>query len=1061
MGRRSGQWPPNVHLLVRETHSLDAEAAVDDLGQTPADVVMLSFSDSDLGALAAAWESFGPGRPSLRLANLRRLQHPMSVDLYLEQVVAFARCVVVRLLGGLGYWRYGVEEVAALCRARGIALVLLPGDGRDDAALEALSTAAPGERRAMGACLAQGGPENGRRALLLAAHLGGVGGDADMVAVELPLAGEYGATVVSDGREKKAAIVFYRSHLLAGDVAPIEALAAALRLRGLAARAFYVSSLKEPAAAAFLAGELADWQPDVVLNATAFSAALPAGDAVVLQVVVAGSTREGWAASSRGLGGTDLAMHVVLPELDGRVLTGAVSFHSDEAEIPGLEFKRTVHAPDAEGVALAADRALGWARLARSPAPVVGYVLSDYPGGGRVGHAVGLDTFASLAAMLGRSGVVISAAALVEGLCHAAAGRTIDVTTYRGWFGAMPTGVRAAVIGAWGEPEDDPGVVDGGFTHRFLRVGAGVAAVQPDRGAAGDRKAGYHDPDCPPRHGFIAFYFWLRHVLGIEAMLHLGAHGTLEWLPGKSVALSAACFPAMLTGGVPVIYPFIVNNPGEAAAAKRRIGAVTIGHMTPPLQAAAGNAGLEALLEEYASADGMDRRRTGVLRREILARAEVAGLLAESGAAADLPDDDRLARLDAYLCDVKEAQIRDGLHVFGDAPGEWSGLDAALTGRFVAPGPAGAPSRGRADVLPTGRNLYSIDPRAVPTATAMTLAAPVAAALLRRHLQDHGAYPASLVLNVWGSTTMRTGGEDLALAMILLGVTPVRDGGRVTGFEVVPLALLDRPRVDVTLRVSGLFRDAFGAQMELFDAAVRAVAGRDEAADWNPLAGVAAPVRVFGPAPGRYGVGVGAMLDSGRWAARGELGEAYLAASSTGYGRAGAQGDFAALVARAEAFVQVQDHREIDVLEGSEAAAHTGGLAALAERLGAAPALYHADTGVPEAPRVRSAAEEVVRIVRARAANPTWVAGMRRHGYRGAAEIARSLDGLFAYAATMPARFDGQFELMWGATLGDAETDAFLRAENPAAREGIAARFDEARERGLWHPLRNDVGVGA
>ncbi len=862
----------------------------------------------------------------------------------------------------------------------------------------------------------------------------------------------------------RAAIVFYRSHLQSGDIAPIEALASALAARGLGVRAFYVASLKEPSGAQFVAAQMRGWRPDVVLNATAFSAPLEAGGAVVLQVVLAGSSRERWAASSRGLAGTDLAMHVALPELDGRLLTGAISFKREMAPVPGLEFARTVHAPCGCGIAMAADRALGWARLAQiratGKAPVLGCVLSDYPGGGRVGHAVGLDTFASLEAILGRMGSTVSAAALVDGLCHATAQPTVDLATYHQWFDALPVSARAAVLAAWGDAEHDPAVVDGAFTQRFMRAGAAVLAVQPDRGAPGDRKAGYHSPDCPPRHGFIAFYLWLRHTVGIDAMLHVGAHGTLEWLPGKSVALSRGCFPALLTGGVPVIYPFIVNNPGEAAAAKRRLGAVTIGHMTPPLRAAGGNAALETLLEEYAGADGMDRRRTALLRRSILDLAETTGLLAESGASADLPEDDRLARLGSYLCDVKDAQIRDGLHVFGDAPGEWEGLEAALAGRFVAPGPAGAPSRGRADVLPTGRNLYAIDPRAVPTPAAMTLAAGAAAELLRRHLQDHGEYPRSLVLNLWGSTTMRTGGEDLALAMILLGVAPLRDeaSGRVTGFEVVPLALLDRPRIDVTLRISGLFRDAFGMQIELFDAAVRAVAARDEATDWNPLAGATA-TRVFGPAPGCYGAGVGAALDAGRWADRGALGAAYLEASSTGYGRNAESGDFAALARAADAYVQVQDHRETDVLEGSEFAAHTGGFAALADRLGAAPALYHADTGAPDAPRVRTASEEVVRIVRARAANPVWLAGMRRHGYRGAAEIARSLDGLFAYAATVPHRFDAQFELLWGATLGDAEVDGFLRAANPEARDGMRARFDEARARGIWHPKRNDFTV--
>ncbi|GAC1345936.1 MAG: hypothetical protein NVSMB18_26740 [Acetobacteraceae bacterium] len=485
-------------------------------------------------------------------------------------------------------------------------------------------------------------------------------------------------------------------------------------------------------------------------------------------------------------------------------------------------------------------------------------------------------------------------------------------------------------------------------------------------------------------------------------------------------------------------------------------------------------------------------------------RADSAGLLAESGAGPDLPDDDRLARLDAYLCDVKELQIRDGLHVFGrdldpgrrdhllaalrlaspgadpagldaSAAGEREGLLAALAGRFVPPGPAGAPTRGRADVLPTGRNLFTLDPRGIPTATAIRLAGPAAAELLRRHLQDHGEYPRTLVIDLWGSATMRTGGEDLALALLLMGVRPSWDAGsgRVTGFEVLPIAQLEHPRIDVTLRISGLFRDAFAAQVELFDAAVRAVAERDEAADWNPLAaacrgldGVAlrrANARIYGPAPGEFGAGLGERLDRGAWEDASELGAAYLAASAAAYGKAldGAadEAGFARRVAAAHAFLHQQDHRETDLLDSTSWAAHEGGFAAAAASLGAAPALYHADTATPGAPRVRTVAEEVARVVRGRAANPVWIAGMMRHGYRGAAEIARAVDALHGFAATLPDRLDRQFDLVFDATLGDPEVDRFLRDANPDARAALAARFREARRRGLWQSRRNTVAA--
>ena len=1145
-----------MHLLVREARTLDEDGAAADLGQTPADLVVLSFSDADLGALAGAWEAM-PGAPGLRLASLGRLRHPMSVDLYLDQVVSGARCLVVRLLGGLDYWRYGIEEAAALCRDRGIALAVLPGDAFDDPRLAELSTVPAAALARLDACFRHGGPANMQRAIRLAAHLAGLSPDDAGDAQPLPQQGVHALDLVED--RPLVAMVFYRSHLLSADIAPVAALTAALHERGLAAGAVYAASLKAPECAAWVAATLRAWRPAVVLNMTAFSARgdggpspLDAPGAPVLQAVLAGSSREAWVASGRGLTQADLAMNVALPELDGRLLTGAVSFKAEGQAVPGLQYARTVHQPDPDGIALAADRAAGWARLAGTPhaARRVAVVLSDYPGvGGQRGHAVGLDSFASLAAVLedlegagyrtaGRLDVAalhplapgegwgegaLAAArgvalveetcpeprfvpedpltptpsrrereqgALVNGLCHEAPRPFLSVRAYQSLFAALPPTVQHAVTAAWGDPDADASVQAGHFTLRHLHRSNVTAAIQPDRGRPGDRRADHHDPDRVPCHGYLAFYLWLRHVRDVHAIVHLGTHGSLEWLPGKAVALSAACLPRALLGGLPVIYPFIVNNPGEAAAAKRRLGAVTIGHLTPPLGAGGAHGAaleLERLIDEYAAADGLDRRRTTLLRQEILDRADAAGLLAESGAAPGDPDDDALARLDAYLCDVKDLQVRDGLHVYGRPPphraamldalrraspgadpaaldacadAERTALLAALDGRFVPPGPAGAPTRGRADVLPTGRNLTTIDPRAVPTRSAVVLAERAAAELLRRHLQDHGEHPRAVVINLWGSATMRTGGEDLALALVLMGARPVWDDGsaRVSGFEVLPLALLDRPRVDVTLRISGLFRDAFAAQVALFDAVVRAVAARDEAADFNLLAGQArglegdalrrATQRIYGAPAGQYGAG-----------SDGDAGAAWLTASAGAYGQ-GLDGatDAAGLrdrVRAADALIHTQDHAEADLLDSTEHAAHEGGFAAAAAKLGAQPALYHLDTSRPDAPRPRLVAEEVVRVVRGRAANPAWIAGMMRHGYRGAAEIARPVEALAAFARTLPTRFDAQFDLLHAATLGAPDVDAFLCAANPDARAAMAARFATAQAEGLWHPRRN------
>ncbi|MBB4304703.1 cobaltochelatase CobN [Rhodobium orientis] len=1115
-----------MHLLVRESHSLEEAEVAIDLGQNAADIVVLSFSDSDLNALAAAFQPLEGALPSVRIANLSRLKHPMSVDLYVEEVIGRAKCVILRLLGGIDYWRYGVDEVTAACRTSGAKLVLLPGDGRKDERLAALSTV-DGEMHArLDDLFAAGGPANMGLALKLAAHLSGAAPDPGGVAETVPLFGVHDlATPEQEGRPL-AVLVFYRSYLLAGDFAPIEALADALDAEGLNARAVFVHSLKDSGAAAFVADTVRIWEPAVVINATGFSARLGDGpsplDAAgvpVLQAVFAGSSREAWEGAARGLSQADLAMQVVLPELDGRVLATAVSFKAEEVAIPALQYCRAMHQPFAEGISLTVRRAANWARLAakgRSERRLA-LILSDYPaGGGHVAHAVGLDTVASLETLTARLAAegydlgetLPDQKKLIAGLCEVAAVPTLSLDDYRALFSALPDSVRRDVLEAWGAPEEDPAVEDGTFRFKVLTLGTSVAAIQPDRGARDDRKATYHDPDLPPRHGYVAFYLWLSRALGIDAIVHLGTHGTLEWLPGKAVALSGACFPTLLSADLPVVYPFIVNNPGEAAVAKRRVGAVTVGHLTPPLKQAGihGSAReLERLVDEFAAADGLDVRRMALLRREILERAESEGLLAESGVTRDMSDDDALARLDAYLCDVKDLQIRDGLHIFGASPGterrdllldalkaaaptiapddlerrldasptaEMDALLAALDGRFVEPGPAGAPTRGRADVLPTGRNLFTIDPRAIPTRSALVLAEKAADNLLLRHLQEHGDWPRSLVIDLWGSTTMRTGGEDLALALTLMGVKPVWDDGsaRVSGFEILPQALLDRPRIDVTVRISGVFRDAFESQIALLDAAIRAVAALDEPSG-NPLADAArglsgqefrrATTRIFGAAIGDYGTGIETAMLRGDWQASADLGTRYIDASSFAYGKdldgiADREG-FSDRLRAADAFVHSQDHGEVDLLESIDYAAHEGGFAAAAEALGGKPALYHADTSKPDAPTVRTVAEEVARIVRGRAANPDWIAGMMRHGYRGASEIARTIDGLSGFAATVPVRFDRQFELLFDATLGDDAVDAFLMDANPAARETMADRFRDAISRDLWRPRRNSV----
>ena len=1102
-----------MHLLRTETRTSDeAEAAVD-LGQTPGDIVCLSFSDSDLGALAAGAEA-EPVGPSLRLASLAQLRHPYSVDLYVDATASRARFVLVRLLGGLDYWRYGVDELARAARSRGFDLAILPGDHREDPRLDEASTLAIADLRRLWRFFQEGGPEN------IASLFGWIGHrlGADRPwrePVPLAAAGRYEAACrTGPPTAGHALITFYRALVLAGDCAPIVALADALAARGLGVTALFATSLKDPRAAAVVGETIRAAAPDIILNTTAFSARTDAGasvldtaDVPVLQVILAGSTQAQWQADPRGLGAADLAMNVVLPEMDGRIVTAAISCKAEAPHSPALEFTRLVHRPIASRVAHVADLAQAWIRLRRLPAVErsIGCILSDYPGrAGREGYAVGLDTPASVVAMaaaLRGAGYAIGrlppAADLMAAFRTARA--TLPVDAYREDLARLPPAFSEAVQKQWGAPETDPAVADGAFRFKCLKADNLVVALQPDRGSRSTRKGDYHDTALPPRHAYVAFYLWLRHHVGIHAVLHCGTHGTLEWLPGKPVAPDATCAPEALLGPTPLVYPFIVNNPGEAAQAKRRTAAVTIGHMTPPLVEAGlsgAAADLESLFDEYAQAQSLDPKRARLIARTILTRAAESGLARESGletglAAAD-PETALLA-LDAWLCDIKAMRIRDGLHVFGQDPSgrdpcdqasagersasegcgaaEMAGLLAALGGRFVPGGPAGAPSRGRLDVMPTGRNLYSTDPRAVPTWTACDIGRRAADEVASRHAQDEGDWPRRIVMDVWASATMRTGGEDLGQAFAHLGVRPRWDAAtaRVVGFDILPFASLKRPRVDVTLRMSGLFRDVFPAQIALFDQAVRAVAALDEEDAINPLAEArrsgADPLhRLFGTAPALYGIGLGRAITDDPMVERDAMGAAYLAAGSHAYGGAAAAAvasgsAFSERVAAADAFVHAQDMADLDLLDAVATVEAEGGFAAAAESLGAKPALYHLDATRQDAMVVRSQAEEVTRVVRGRAANPTWIAGQMRHGHRGAADIAETVDNLYAMAVLSDAVGSRHFDLVFAATCGTPAVCDFLVAANPDAARAIATCFRNAARRGLWSSRRNSDAV--
>ncbi|KKX26680.1 cobaltochelatase subunit CobN [Rhizobium sp. LC145] len=1140
-----------MHILATTSSSLDDLIEPVDLNQSPADVVVLSFSGSDLNGIAAAWDSALSGRespsglpaisptrgentcvmasaptegecgrespsplwggvgegtssdsgeasPSLRLTNLSDLRHPMSVDLWAEKTAAHAKVILVRILGGYDRWSYGVEELSRLARRRKIALVLLPGEcSIRDERLATASTVPEEELAAILACFREGGPDNMR---LLARRLTRLAkGETQALpqAAPMPKAGFYrpghgivGAEALLSGFASEAPrlpILFYRSMLLAGDAAPIDALFDALVSRGFAPMPIFVSGLKDEDAIAFVEEAILNFKPEAVLTTTAFASGTDdKGETVfdrtgvpVFQIVVATTRREGWAEGRRGLNPADLAMHVVLPELDGRILAGAISFKAGEASA------NLVNRPEPDRVEHVADRIAAFLRLkttSRAERRIV-ILMPDYPNApGRTGYAVGLDVPQSVLGMLkelSKAGYSVSdipgaARELLDQL--EAKSTRFPLSSYR----PVP-----AANAAWGLPEDDEDLENGVYRFRAATFGNITVALAPDRGRNADRRADYHSPDLPPRHALIAFGQWMRDALGAHAIVHVGAHGTLEWLPGKTVALSKDCFPEIVTGGLPVIYPFIVSNPGEAAVAKRRISAVTIGHL-PPVLVGAGlseeQKKLELLVDEYAQADGLDRRRRDRLAKLIVETAGDTGLASEAGVSRDDDPDTALSRIDAFLCDLKDFAIKDGQHVFGEvAPGdddplriksaetERQALIDALDGKHIRPGPSGAPARGRLDVMPTGRNLFASDPRTLPTPTAFELGKRAADEILRRYLQDHGDWPKSLVFDLWGSASLRSGGEEVAQVLALMGAKPVQDmaTGRVTGIEVLPPAQLGRPRVDVSLRISGLFRDMFPALIALLDTAMRAIAAREEAPGDNPLGEEAqrlghVPPRIFGSAPGTYGSGIEEKLADGTWGEREELGRIYLDAASHAF--SGAEGEathvpgrFADRIGTADLLVHTGDDPGRDLLDGSADVAFIGGFSAAVAALGGKADVIALDTTDPQKPKARSISEAVTRVVRARAVNPRFIAGQMRHGPRGAAELVESVDRLIGFAETTHAIPQSLIEATYDAYIGDEVVRDFLLAQNPEGARYMAERFRSALRRGLWHPRRNAI----
>ena len=1236
-----------MHLLRTQPGGFVADDNIADLGQTPAELVILCSGDSSLALLADAAQQLPEDYPSLRLANPMQVQNHGSVDLYVDEVLQHAKVIVLSLHGGIGYWRYGIERLVQLAE-RGLTLILVPGDDRPDPELSALSTVPAEHAERLWHFLRQGGRHN---ALQLYRCLASQWLGRDYPWEEprtLPRTAIYHPAHTSPGLQDwqadwhagqpVAALLFYRSHLQAANTAFVDVFCQRLLAAGLNPLPIAVASLKEPGCLNVVQEVLDEVEAGVILNTTGFAQSSPEAPHLrpfrrnipVIQAICAQDNQPGWEASEQGLGPRDLAMHIALPELDGRIISRPISFKDLAWRSERSQSDVVCYRAHPERMDFVAELARRWIELARfrNPQKRIALILANYPTrDGRIGNGVGLDTPAAalnilralqaegypLDAELPETGTALIQALLggvsndLDTLDLRPCQQSLALDDYWAMFQRLPEVNRQAVLERWGGPENDPMFRNGRLMIAGLRFGLTFVGIQPARGYQVDASAVYHDPDLVPPHAYLAFYFWLRNTYGAHAVVHVGKHGNLEWLPGKGVGLSEHCWPDAILGPMPNVYPFIVNDPGEGAQAKRRTQAVIIDHLMPPLTRAETYGplrDLELLADEYYEAQLLDPRRAQELQRDILKLVRETRIDRELQLDESLGSDADAAiwlpRLDTYLCDLKESQIRDGLHIFGESPAgrlridtlqallriprgdgrgaqssvlralanafelgfdpldcalaepwtahqpcelqrlndevwrtagdtrerlelyaaqlieqalngtlclpeseqwadvraifaellagvaprldacgpaEMQGLLDALSGRFVPAGPSGAPSRGRLDVLPTGRNFFSVDVRNLPTTTAWRIGFQSATLILERHLQDHGEHLLQLGLSVWGTATMRTGGDDIAQAMALMGVRPVWATGsqRVDDFEILPVSLLDRPRVDVTLRVSGFFRDAFANLIRLFDAAVQAVAALDEPDELNPLAAKVrsereqleregltpeaaarqAGWRVFGAKPGAYGAGVQGAIDGRLWESRDDLAEVYLNWGGYAYGAAdegtAARGQFARRLSQVQAVVQNQDNREHDVLDSNDYYQFQGGMLAAVESLsGQQAASYHGDHSQPDLPKIRTLKEELNRVIRSRAANPKWIEGVKRHGYKGAFEMAATLDNLFAFDATTQLIDDHQYALLADAYVLDPDTREFVREHNPHALRDMTERLLEAQQRGLW-----------
>ncbi len=1203
--------------------------------QQPGDIVFLSAGDTEIHTLNEAYKEIyeleGNDIPSLRMTNLVYLKQELTIDTYIEEVLSKAKVIICSMLGGISYYKYLVESLVDLQKEVNNTILFLPAHEPDFELMQLSSV----DIQIVHQCrqyLQEGGKENTVSLINylrtqffdIKLPMAPVQSIADVLlyTTELGVVSQKVLESSIDTSKPNVALLVYRTHFLSDNLEPIHEMSKALQLREMNAFVVFASNLRDPK----LLEQVERFTTNngnrsihTIINTTGFTIKPMDGSEFifeklgtpVLQAIFSTANKQVWSEGLFGLPPTDIAMNIALPEIDGRIIGRAVSFKKEitkDSLTDSSILKYEAHIPACNFMAELAKR---WTTLQqkKNEEKKVAVILPNYPNkDSRLANGVGLDTPESCIVLLDKlkeegykvgSQLPKSGTELMHWITQVT---TNDVATtltrphaivfdqadFNSCFSGLSKELQNKIKEQWGKPEDDPYYTGSGFIVSGFLLGNIFVSIQPSRGYNQDPQAIYHSPDLPPTYQYLAYYFWLQQKYQVDAVIHLGKHGNLEWLPGKSVSLDPkTCFPAAVFGALPHFYPFIINDPGEGTQAKRRNQAVIIDHLIPPMTRAESYGSLmklEHLVDEYYEASTLDPKRSNVLEKEIADLVTQTKLNIDLGIASN-DVNELLVKLDGYLCELKEAQIRDGLHIFGKAPvGEQlidllvalhrvpgyqqQGITQALAkdigityniletpytqlmeltieevfcktagqviqqleeiakkaliaylekdvlteayptlnkilehiksktlvavqqttdeidyllnglnGNYVPSGPSGAPTRGRLDLLPTGRNFYSVDVRTIPTETAYRLGEKSAQLIIDRYIQENGDYPETIGISVWGTSTMRTGGDDIAQAFALMGVQPLWKNAnrRVTDFEIIPLIKLARPRVDVTLRISGFFRDAFPDVINLFNAVVTKLANLEEPLEDNPIrkrflaeqsqwkeqglsdeeASCRASYRVFGSKPGAYGAGLQAVIDEKNWQTQEDLAKIYINWSGYAYGDSkkgvSAHESFQYRLQAMQIVMQNQDNREHDILDSDDYYQFQGGLANAVKTIkGEEAEIYFGDHSRPETPKVKTLKEELLKVYRSRVINPKWIKGVQRHGYKGAFEMAATLDYLFAYDATTNLIDDFMYEGITESYLLTPENKGFIKQNNPWALKDMSERLLEAIQRGMW-----------